>query len=75
MRSAFHGKAAKMKNEDISRYWKRIINTMNDGLMLISAEGIILMVNKSFERLTGYSAEEASGNPAPSWRVTPASRP
>lgn len=50
-----------MKNEDISRYWKRIINTMNDGLMLISAEGIILMVNKSFERLTGYSAEEAIG--------------
>ena len=50
-----------MKNDDISRYWKRIINTMNDGLMLISAEGIILMVNKSFERLTGYSAEEAIG--------------
>jgi len=50
-----------MENEDISRYWKRIINTMNDGLMLISAEGAILMVNKSFERLTGYSAEEAIG--------------
>jgi two-component system, NtrC family, response regulator HydG len=50
-----------VKNEDISRYWKRIINTMNDGLMLISAEGVILMVNKSFERLTGYSAEEAIG--------------
>ena len=50
-----------MENEDISRYWKRIINTMNDGLMLISAEGTILMVNKSFERLTGYSAEEAIG--------------
>jgi len=50
-----------MENEDISRYWKRIINTMNDGLMLISAEGTILMVNKSFERLTGYSADEAIG--------------
>lgn len=52
-----------MKSEDISRYWKRIINTMNDGLMLISAEGTILMVNKSFERLTGYSAGEAIGKP------------
>ncbi|MBL0716122.1 MAG: sigma 54-interacting transcriptional regulator [Desulfosarcina sp.] len=50
-----------MPNEDISRYWKRIINTMNDGLMLISAEGTILMVNKSFERLTGYRAEEVIG--------------
>ena len=50
-----------MKNDEISRHWKRIINTMNDGLMLISAEGIILMVNKSFERLTGYSAKEAIG--------------
>ena len=52
-----------MKNEEISRYWKRIINTLNDGLMLISAEGVILMVNKSFERLTGYSAEEVIGEP------------
>jgi two-component system response regulator HydG len=50
-----------METGDISRHWKRIINTMNDGLMLISAEGTILMVNKSFERLTGYSAEEAIG--------------
>jgi len=50
-----------MKSDDISRYWKRIINTMNDGLMLISAEGTILMVNKSFEQLTGYRADEAIG--------------
>jgi len=50
-----------MKSEDISRYWKRIINTMNDGLMLISAEGTILMVNKSFEQLTGYRAYEVIG--------------
>jgi PAS domain S-box-containing protein len=57
----FFQKGCQMKNDDISRYWKRIINTMNDGLMLISAEGTILMVNKSFERLTGYSAEEAIG--------------
>jgi len=59
----FFQKGCQMKNDDISRYWKRIINTMNDGLMLISAEGVILMVNKSFERLTGYSAEEAIGQP------------
>ena len=57
----FFQKGCQMKNDDISRYWKRIINTMNDGLMLISAEGTILMVNKSFERLTGYSADEAIG--------------
>jgi len=47
----------------IENFWKRIVNTMNEGLLLISPEGTILMVNQAFEDLTGYKAEEAVGKP------------
>jgi len=52
-----------MKEQEINRYWKRIINTMNDGLMLIGPDGAILMVNAAFEQLTGYTAKEVMGMP------------
>jgi len=50
-----------MNSARITNYWKRIINTMNDGLMLIGPEGNVMMVNQAFERLTGYPAEEIIG--------------
>ncbi len=50
-----------MNEKEINRYWKKIINTMNDGLMLVGVDGAILMVNKAFERLTGYTADEIIG--------------
>lgn len=50
-----------MDDHDINIFWKKIVNTINDGLMFIGPEGSILMVNKAFETLTGYSAEQAIG--------------
>jgi two-component system, NtrC family, response regulator HydG len=50
-----------MKEEEINRYWKHIINTMNDGLMLIGPDGAIIMVNEAFERLSGYTSDEVIG--------------
>ena len=50
-----------MKEKDINRYWNKIINTMNDGLMLVGDDGAILMVNRAFEQLTGYTADEVIG--------------
>jgi PAS domain S-box-containing protein len=50
-----------MDEKEINRYWKKIINTMNDGLMLVGKDGAILMVNKAFEQLTGYTADEIIG--------------
>ncbi|MDM8544777.1 sigma 54-interacting transcriptional regulator [Desulfococcaceae bacterium HSG9] len=52
-----------MKEQEINRYWKRIINTMNDGLTLIGPNGTILMVNHAFEQMTGYIADEVLGLP------------
>ncbi|MCP4718657.1 MAG: PAS domain S-box protein, partial [Desulfobacteraceae bacterium] len=42
-------------------FWKKIVDTINDGLMFIGPEGSILMVNKAFERLTGYTSKQAIG--------------
>ncbi len=50
-----------MQDTDFTQHWHRIINTMNEGLMLVGPEGAILMVNRSFEQLTGYSSEEVVG--------------
>jgi PAS domain S-box-containing protein len=52
-----------MDEQDIHRYWKEIINTMNDGLMIIAPDGTIMMVNSALERLTGYDKEEILGRP------------
>jgi PAS domain S-box-containing protein len=47
---------------DIAKYWKTILNTMHDGLLLIDPSGNILDVNPAAEKLTGYSAGELIGS-------------
>lgn len=50
-----------MQEQEINRYLKEIINTMNDGLMVASPDGTILMVNQAFEKIMGYRREEIIG--------------
>ena len=52
-----------MKAHEINRQLESIINTMNDGLIVIAPDGAIVMVNQAFESLTGYSAAEVIGQP------------
>lgn len=52
-----------MQISEINRHWERVINTMNEALLIISKEGRILSVNRSFEEMTGFSAEDVSGQP------------
>jgi two-component system response regulator HydG len=53
----------RIREEEINLYWKKIFNTINDGLLLIGTDGTILTVNRAFERLTGYTSEEIIGKP------------
>lgn len=50
-----------MKKIMADRYWERVVDTMNEALLIISKSGVILSVNRSFEEMTGYTAEEATG--------------
>lgn len=52
-----------MKEHEMNTFWKKIVNTINDGLMFIGPDGRILMVNKAFESLTGYDFRQAMGMP------------
>jgi PAS domain S-box-containing protein len=46
---------------DLSRHWKTIIDTLKEGLLVVSPEGTIIAVNPAAETLTGYSAAELVG--------------
>ena len=46
---------------DMAKYWKTIVDTLQDGLMVMDPEGNILAMNPAAERLTGYSADELVG--------------
>jgi PAS domain S-box-containing protein len=50
-----------MDEQDMNRYLKEIINTMNDGVALISPDGTILMVNRALQEISGYSRNELIG--------------
>ncbi len=46
---------------DLSPYWKTIIDTLKEGLLVVSPEGRIMAVNPAAEALTGYSEGELVG--------------
>jgi len=46
---------------EIAKYWKTIVDTLQDGLMVLDPMGNILAVNPAAEKLTGYSAGELVG--------------
>lgn len=51
-----------MEKMDIARYWKTIVDTLQDGLMVVDSGGNIVAVNPAAEKLTGYSAQELIGS-------------
>ena len=47
--------------DDFPEYWKTIVDTMMDGVVVVDGEGTIVSVNKALERMTGYDAGELVG--------------
>lgn len=47
---------------DISHYWKTVLDTVQDAIMVVSPAGEILTVNRAAEEITGYRAGELVGN-------------
>jgi PAS domain S-box-containing protein len=46
---------------EIAKYWKTIVDTLQDGLMVLDPEGNILAMNPAAEKLSGYSSDELVG--------------
>jgi len=47
---------------DLMENWKRVIDTLYKGVVVIDTSGIIQHVNPALEDLTGYRADEIIGN-------------
>ena len=50
-----------MQWSNLNTEMESIFNTMNDGLVFIAPDGTIMMVNRAFETMTGYSSDEVIG--------------
>ncbi len=54
---------ADMFGREPEQFWKTVIDTMVDGLMIVDPEGVILAANQAMAELTGYRREELIGQP------------
>ncbi len=50
-----------MLDQELDRYWKTVVNTIHDGIMIVNTQGAIVSVNRAFEKITGYRNEELLG--------------
>ena len=52
-----------MFTEGYNQFWKTVIDTMTDGLMVLDLQGTIISVNRAMEEITGYRRAELVGQP------------
>jgi PAS domain S-box-containing protein len=47
--------------DNLNQYWKTVVNTIQDGIMIVTPDGQIVSVNEGLVEMTGYSREELIG--------------
>jgi len=50
-----------MFEQELNEYWKTVVDTIQDGIMIVDKAGTIVSANKGFENITGYSQEDIIG--------------
>ena len=50
-----------MLERELNIYWKTVVNTIQDGIMIVNTEGTLVSANKALEKITGYPREELIG--------------
>ncbi|MBN2034666.1 MAG: sigma 54-interacting transcriptional regulator [Deltaproteobacteria bacterium] len=52
-----------MLENELNSYWKMVVDTIRDGLMVVDRAGMIVSVNQALETITGYSRKDLVGRP------------
>jgi PAS domain S-box-containing protein len=52
-----------MNAMNLNIYWKTVVDTIQDGVMIVDPGGKIISVNRGFEEITGYTRREVLGKP------------
>ena len=52
-----------MNAHNLNEYWKTVVDSIQDGVMIVDPGGTIVSVNRAFEEITGYSHREILGQP------------
>jgi len=52
-----------MFEQELNSYWKIVVDTIQDGVMIVDEGGTIVSANKALEKITGYSRDEMLGKP------------
>lgn len=50
-----------MFEHELNEYWKTVVDTIQDGIMIVDKAGTIVSANKGFENITGYNQEDIIG--------------
>jgi two-component system response regulator HydG len=50
-----------MAEHELERYWKTVVNTIQDGIIIVDKQGTIVSVNRALENITGFSKRELVG--------------
>ncbi|OQX15824.1 MAG: sigma-54-dependent Fis family transcriptional regulator [Desulfobulbaceae bacterium A2] len=50
-----------MFDEELKVYWKTVVDTIQEGVMIVDPAGTIVSVNKALEELTGFALRELIG--------------
>ena len=52
-----------MFEQEMNNYWKTVVDTIQDGVMIVDKGGTIVSVNRGLVRMTGYDKDEIVGKP------------
>lgn len=50
-----------MIKQELNEYWKTVVDTIQDGVMIVDKAGTIVSANEAFEKITGYNRHEIVG--------------